>query len=105
MPGPDALEFSEEADLDLKAIGGATEQKLIREIFRLPDIPESACRKLRFEEYGLERWRWEIGRYSVLFHYETPLDGPLTVIERVVSAEDLDKALAARSVKVVVDDD
>jgi hypothetical protein len=105
MPGPERIEFSEEANLDLQAIGGSTEEDLIREIFLLPDVPESKCRKLPFDEPGLERWRWEIGRYSVLFHYETRFEGPLTVIERVVTAAALDALVKARSVEVEFESD
>lgn len=101
MPGAEGIKISLEADQDLKAIGGDTEKMLIGEIFLLPDVPESACPELPWQEGGLRRRRWEIGVYSVVFHEEGGPSGPRTVIERIVNRERLDEYVAARSVEVV----
>jgi hypothetical protein len=80
------VRISQQADNDLRQIGGSTERWLIGELFRLPEVPYSEISILSIAESRRRpRRSWRVGAYAVVF-FEAPQQ---LVVERVVLAEDL----------------
>jgi hypothetical protein len=95
------IELTEEADDDLRRIGGRTEKLLIGELLGLPRVPRSRFERLPLNESGKPtRFRWRIGEFVVVFHERQRREAivlNVAVVERVIRRRQLQEWLERES--------